>query len=77
MRQAQGSETTARAAKSGHVATNAYGFFMAAQFGLFRRNPDRPAPFARSLIEIANEHQLPFWMAYSAWFEGWLEAPQP
>jgi class 3 adenylate cyclase/predicted ATPase len=66
-------ETTARAAKSGHVATSAYGFFMAAQFGLFRRNPDRAAPFARSLIEIANEHQLPFWMAYSAWFDGWLE----
>ena len=66
-------ETTARAAKSGHVATSAYGFFMAAQFELFRRNPDRAAPFARSLIEIANEHQLPFWMAYSAWFDGWLE----
>ena len=58
-------ETTARAAKSGHAATSAYGFFMAAQFELIRRNPDRAATFARSLIKIANEHQLPFWMAYS------------
>jgi class 3 adenylate cyclase/predicted ATPase len=66
-------ETTARAAKSGHAATSAYGFFMAAQFELIRRNPDRAATFARSLIKIANEHQLPFWMAYSAWFDGWLE----
>jgi adenylate cyclase len=66
-------ETTARAAKSGHVATSAYGFFMAAQFELFRRNPDGAAPFAKSLIEVANEHQLAFWMTYSGWFEGWLE----
>ena len=66
-------ETTARATKSEHVATIAYGFFMAAQFELFRRNPDRAAPFAKSLIEVANEHQSPFWMAYSAWFDGWLE----
>ena len=42
-------------------------------FELIRRNPDRAATFARSLIKIANEHQLPFWMAYSAWFDGWLE----
>ena len=66
-------ETTARAAKSGHAATSAYGFFMATRFELIRRNPDRAATFARSLIKIANEHQLPFWMAYSAWFDGWLE----
>ena len=44
-------ETTARAAKSGHAATSAYGFFMAAQFELIRRNPDRAATFARSLIK--------------------------
>jgi class 3 adenylate cyclase/predicted ATPase len=66
-------ETTARAAKSGHAATSAYGFFMATRFELIRRNPDRAATFARSLIKIANEHQLPFWMANSAWFDGWLE----
>ena len=66
-------ETTARAAKSRHVTTNAYGFFMAAQFELFRRNPDSAAPFVKSLIEVANEHQLAFWMTYSGWFEGWLE----
>ena len=66
-------ETTARAAKSGHVATNAYGFFMAAQFELFRRNSDGAALFVKSLIEVANEHQLAFWMTYSGWFEGWLE----
>jgi class 3 adenylate cyclase/predicted ATPase len=66
-------ETTARAAKSGHAATSAYGFFMATQFELIRRNPDRAATFARSLIKIANEHQLTFWMAHSAWFDGWLE----
>jgi predicted ATPase len=66
-------ETTARAAKSGHATTSAYGFFMAAQFELFRRNPDGAAPFAKSLIEVANEHQLAFWMTYSGWFEGWLE----
>ena len=66
-------ETTARAAKSGHTATSAYGFFMATQFELIRRNPDRAATFARSLIKIANEHQLTFWMAHSAWFDGWLE----
>ena len=67
-------ETTGAARpKSGHAATSAYGFFMAAQFELIRRNPDRAATFARSLIKIANEHQLPFWMAYSAWFDGWLE----
>ena len=66
-------ETTARAAKSGHAATSAYGFFMATHFELIRRNPDRAATFARSLIKIANEHQLPFWMAHSAWFDGWLE----
>ena len=66
-------ETTARAVKSGHAATSAYGFFMATRFELIRRNPDRAATFARSLIKIANEHQLPFWMAISAWFDGWLE----
>ena len=66
-------EMTARAAKSGHVATSAYGLFMAAEFELFRRNPDGAAPFAKSLVEIATEHQLPFWMTYSAWFDGWLE----
>ena len=66
-------ETTARAAKSRHVTTNAYGFFMAAQFELFRRNPDSAAPFVKSLIEVANEHQLAFWMTYSGWFGGWLE----
>jgi hypothetical protein len=53
-------KTTARAAKSAHVTTGAYGFFMAAQFELFRRNPDGVAPNAKSLIEIANEHQLAF-----------------
>ena len=46
---------------------------MATHFELIRRNPDRAATFARSLIKIANEHQLPFWMGYSAWFDGWLE----
>ena len=66
-------ETTARAAKSRHATTSAYGFFMAAQFELFSRNPDGAAPFAKSLIEVANEHQLAFWMTYSGWFEGWLE----
>ena len=66
-------ETTARAVKSGHAATSAYGFLMATRFELIRRNPDRAATFARSLIKIANEHQLPFWMAISAWFDGWLE----
>ena len=66
-------ETTARAAKSGHAATSAYGFLMATRFELIRRNPDHAATFARSLIKIANEHQLPFWMAISAWFDGWLE----
>jgi class 3 adenylate cyclase/predicted ATPase len=66
-------ETTARAAKSGHAATSAYGFFMATHFELIRRNPDRAATFARSLIKIADEHQLPFWMAHSAWLDGWLE----
>ena len=68
-------ETTAQAAKSGHAATSAYGFFMATRFELIRRNPDRAATFARSpSIKIANEHQLPFWMAHSpAWFDGWLE----
>ena len=66
-------ETTARAAKSGHATTSAYGFFMAAQFELVRRNPDGAAPFAKSLIEVASEHQLAFWMTYSGWFEGWLE----
>ena len=66
-------EATARAAKSGHAATSAYGFFMATRFELIRRNPDRAATFARSLSKIANEHELPFWMAYSAWFGGWLE----
>jgi predicted ATPase len=66
-------EATARAAKSRHAATSAYGFFMATRFELIRRNPDRAATFARSLSKIANEHELPFWMAYSAWFGGWLE----
>jgi predicted ATPase len=66
-------DTTARAAKSGHVATGAYGFFMAAQFELLKRNPDGAAPFAKSLIEVAKEHQLAFWMTYSGWFEGWRE----
>ncbi len=64
---------TARAAKSGHAATAAYGLFMAAELELIRRNPDDAAPFARSLIEIAHEHQLVFWMTYSIWFDGWLK----
>ena len=63
---------TARAAKSGHAATAAYGLFMA-ELELIRRNPDDAAPFARSLIEIAHEHQLVFWMTYSIWFDGWLK----
>jgi class 3 adenylate cyclase/predicted ATPase len=66
-------EATARAAKSRHATTRVYGFFMAAQFELIRRNPDGAVPFVKSLIEVANEHQLAFWMAYSGWFEGWLE----
>ncbi|HME86172.1 MAG TPA: adenylate/guanylate cyclase domain-containing protein [Roseiarcus sp.] len=66
-------EMTARAAKSGHAATAAYGLFMAAELELIRRNPDDAAPFARSLIEIAHEHQLVFWMTYSIWFDGWLK----
>ena len=66
-------QMTARATKSGHVGTAAYGHFHAAQLELMRRNPDDAAPFARSLIEVANEHQLSTWMTYSVWFVGWLE----
>ena len=64
---------TARAAKSGHVATAAYGLLHAVAFELMRGNPDGAAPSARSLVEIAREHQLAFWMDYSAWLDGWLE----
>ena len=50
---------SARVANSGHVATVAYGLIQALVFELIRRNPDGVAPFARSLVEIANEHDLP------------------
>jgi tetratricopeptide (TPR) repeat protein len=63
----------ARATKSGHAGTAAYGLFHAAELELTRRNADDTAPFARSLIEIANEHQSATWMTYSVWFVGWLE----
>ena len=63
----------ARATKSAHVGTAAYGLFHAAQLELARWNADDAASFARSFIEIANEHQLATYTPYSVWFDGWLE----
>ena len=64
---------SARVANSGHVATVAYGLIQALVFELIRRNPDGVAPFARSLVEIANEHDLPSFKTLCIWFGGWVE----
>jgi class 3 adenylate cyclase/predicted ATPase len=66
-------QMTARAAKSGHVGTAGYGLVNAAMVEIVGGNPDGAAPFVRSFIEIANEHQIATHMLYSVWFEGWLE----
>ena len=66
-------QMTARATECGHAGTGAYGLFHAAELELTRWNADGAAALARSLIEIANEHQSATWMTYSVWFVGWLE----
>src|SRR5271166_3973196 len=66
-------QMTARATKSGHIATAVYGLIHAVMFQFVRRNPDGAAPSARSVIVIANEHQLPFFIPTSIWLDAWLE----
>jgi predicted ATPase len=60
-----------RVAGLSHIGTIAYAKMHAAVFELMRSEYVEAAPHARSLAELAREHDLKLWRLMGVFFEGW------
>jgi class 3 adenylate cyclase/predicted ATPase len=65
-------EFITRAVRSGHALTIADAYAHAAMIELMRRERVRSASYLQAYLDLAHEHGMRHWLAYSAFHDAWL-----